>query len=67
MQQHKIATIPAFVARVNALANLHDAFDLFEDECTEELRSQIFELCGPANTQNEPFRLGMHILGFTEF
>ena len=62
-----IETIEQFVEQVNKLTNITDAFDLFEEQCTEQLRVEIFELCGPANSSNEPFRCGMHILGFTEF
>ena len=61
----RVSTIKDFVLRVTALNDIADAYDIFEYECTNELRDQIYALSN--NNYNEPFRTSMHILGFTTY
>jgi hypothetical protein len=60
-----VSTFKDFVLRVTALNDIADAYDIFENECTNELRDQIYALS--SNDYNEPFRTSMHILGFTTY
>ena len=60
-----VSTFKDFVLRVTALDDIADALDIFENECTNELRDQIYALS--SNDYNEPFRTSMHILGFTTY
>ncbi len=59
-----IRTLKDFVLRVAALDDVSDAYYVFEDECTKELRAQIYKL---SNCKSEPFRTSMHIIGFTNY
>jgi hypothetical protein len=58
-------TIDEFVTKVKSLENVADAYDVFEDECTEELRDEIYDLADPDDY--EPFRAAMHSLGFETY
>jgi hypothetical protein len=57
-------TIKDFVIRVTELDSVHDAYYVFEDECTDALRDRIYRL---ADLSVEPFRAAMHELGFTDY
>ena len=59
-----IATIKDFVIRVTELDSIQDAYYVFEEEITAELRYQIYDLAGD---RAEPFRAAMHLLGFTDY
>ena len=61
----KIKTVREFVLRVESLKNLQDAADVFEDECSDELREVIYQF---ANLRSpEPFRSAMIKLGFKKY
>lgn len=61
----KIKTVREFVLRVESLKNLQGAYDVFEDECTDELREVIYQF---ANRRSpEPFRSAMIKLGFEKY
>ena len=60
-----VSTLKDFVLRVTALNDVSNAYDIFEYECTNALRNQIYALS--SNNYNEPFRTSMHILGFTTY
>jgi hypothetical protein len=59
-----LATIRDFVIRVTELDSIHDAYYVFEEECTDALRDRIY---GLAEGSAEPFRAAMHELGFTAY
>ena len=59
-----VSTLKDFVLRVTALNDVSNAYDIFEYECTNALRNQIYAL---SSNTNEPFRASMHILGFTAY
>ena len=59
-----IKTIKDFIARVDSLDDISEAYDVFEDECTDELRDHIYRI---AEGSVEPFRAAMHNLGFTTY
>lgn len=58
-------TIREFILAVESLENLGDAADLFEDNCSDELRNQLYELAHPNSP--EPFRSAMNALGYTSY
>lgn len=60
-----ITTIVEFIIRVNALPDISDACDVFEDECTDKLRDQIYDLADPDSV--EPFRSAMNNMGFVDY
>jgi len=63
---NQISTIREFVLFVELqLINLSDASDVFEDQCTSNLRDLIYSFADPES--NEPFRSAMFNLGFTEY
>ncbi len=59
-----IATIKDFVMRVTELDSIHDAYYVFEEECSDALRDRIYRI---AEGSVEPFRAAMHELGFTDY
>lgn len=61
-----ISTIREFVKRCDSLKNISDAYDVFEDECTDELRDLIYNTLS-MNDDNEPFRAAMYNLGYHDF
>lgn len=60
-----IRTVVRFIQRVQELKDVSDAYDLFEDECTDALRDKIYDLADPASP--EPFRSAMTKLGFVNY
>ena len=57
-----ISTVKDFIIRVEALDNKSDAYDIFEDECSDQVRDAIYQL---ANAEDpEPFRSAMASIGF---
>lgn len=60
-----LSTILAFTAKVKELSDISDAYDIFEYDCSEDLRDEIYNLSDPQNP--EPFRSAMHRLGFTNY
>ena len=59
----KIKNLKRFV--LMCLANPGLEYELFEDECTEELRDLIYSLADQESP--EPFRSAMINIGFTEY
>jgi hypothetical protein len=57
-------TIKDFVMRVNELDSVHDAYYVFEEECSDALRDRIYRI---AEGSAEPFRSAMIELGFTDY
>jgi hypothetical protein len=58
-------TLTEFVDRVKELDNVYDAYHVFEEECTDELREDIYNM-SEANSA-EPFRSAMYNLGFSDY
>ncbi len=62
----QISTIREFVLFLELeLINLSDASDVFEDQCTSNLRDLIYSFADPESP--EPFRSAMYNIGFTEY
>ena len=57
-----LETIKDFVLRVNELDSVHDAYYVFEGECSKDLRKMIYTFADPESP--EPFREAMWELGF---
>ena len=55
----------AFIAKIKSLQNIADVYDVFEFECTDDLRDTIYSFADP--TSPEPFRSAMYNLGFKTF
>jgi hypothetical protein len=60
-----IVTLREFIKRVERLSDLGRAYDVFEDECTEEVRELIYEMSSP--DEPEPFRFAMRRMGYVNF
>ena len=62
-----ITTIGDFIVQVCQLGekNVSNAYNLFEDLCSDELRDKIYSFADP--TSPEPFRSAMHRLGFVNY
>lgn len=58
-------TVIAFVYRCMDLKDVSDAYYVFEGECTDALRDEIYEFAD--HRSNEPFRSAMHNLGFVNY
>lgn len=63
MQQ--IATFDSFVNCVTNLEDISDAYDLFEFECTDSVRDQVYAFADVDSP--EPFRSAMYNLGFKNY
>lgn len=59
-----IRTVKEFVAAVNELEEISDAYSVFETRCTEELKHRIYLL---GDTSPEPFRASMWALGYQNY
>lgn len=59
----KIKTLKDFV--LECVKRPGEEADIFEDECTQSLRTQIYSLAG--DDTPEPFRSAMFIIGFTDY
>lgn len=63
-----ITTLREFVLTVEdlrSIGNLSDAYYVFENECSDAVRDQIYSLATP--TSPEPFRSAMINIGFTRY
>ena len=60
-----LTTLAQFKQAVQQLACLDDAYYIFEEQCSAELRDEIYALAA-ANTP-EPFRSAMHNMGYTNY
>lgn len=61
-----ITTLRMFILMCNAdPTNIDLIYEMFEDDCTEELRNQIYSLSDPDDL--EPFRAAMINMGFPDF
>lgn len=66
MQQ--INTFEGFLDRVNSLdvdGNIQDSYDVFEYECTDEVRDYVLGFAD--DNSPEPFRSAMYNLGFKDY
>ena len=61
----KLKTLRDFIRRVDQLKNVQDAYDVFEDECTDDLREVIYDFADLKSP--EPFRSAMIKLGFKKY
>jgi len=64
----EITTLDQFVQKAKELdkiGKLTDMFDVFEDNTTEQVRTEIYKLADPKTP--EPFRSAMINLGFTDY
>jgi len=60
-----INTLAQFKLRVNQLDDISNAYDVFEVECSEELRSVIYNMS--TESSPEPLRDAMIAMGYTDF
>ena len=61
-----ITTLRMFILMCNADPNNTDLiYEMFEDDCTQELRDQIYSLADPKSP--EPFRSAMINMGFPNY
>ncbi len=60
-----IANIRQFILKIESLQDQGDAFEIFEEKCTEELRTGIYKMADLDTP--EPFRSAMVNMGYTEF
>ena len=61
----KLATIQEFKTRVQQLASISMAYHVFECQCTETLRAEIYAQAPAQHV--EPFRSAMHAMGFCDY
>jgi len=57
-------SVKEFVAAVNELEDISDAYSVFENYCTEELKHRIYLL---GDISPEPFRASMWALGYSNY
>jgi hypothetical protein len=60
-----ITTLKDFILRVASLDDVHDAYYVFEEECSDALRDYIYSLAIPDSS--EPFRSAMISIGFDTY
>ena len=60
-----LETLNQFIVRVESLKQISDAYYVFEDECTDALRGEIYAFADPDSA--ESFRAAMHNLGFDSY
>lgn len=61
-----IETLRMFILMCNADPTNYDLiYEIFEDDCTDKLRDQIYSLADPNSP--EPFRSAMINMGFVNF
>jgi hypothetical protein len=61
-----ITTLRMFILMCNADPNNTDLiYEMFEDDCTQALRDQIYSLADPKSP--EPFRSAMINMGFPNY
>lgn len=61
----RILTFENFLNRVNSLDHISDAYDVFEFECTDSVRDQVYAFADVDSP--EPFRSAMYNLGFKDY
>jgi hypothetical protein len=61
----KLKTLRDFIRRVDQLKNVQDAYDVFEDECTDDLREVIYDFADLKSP--EPFRSAMIKIGYKNY
>jgi hypothetical protein len=60
-----ITTLKDFILAVEQLSDVGQAYELFEDETCEPVRSLIYGLV--AADEVEPFRAAMRLMGYADF
>jgi hypothetical protein len=60
-----ITTLKDFILAVEQLSDVSQAYELFEDETCEEVRSLIYGLVSADEV--EPFREAMRLMGYADF
>jgi hypothetical protein len=60
-----ITSVVEFLERVRGLENIADAHDIFENECTDQVRDIIINNAESGSA--EPFRSAMHKFGFKDY
>ena len=60
-----VTSLMEFLERVRGLENIADAHDIFENECTDQVRDIIMRSADADSA--EPFRSAMHRFGFTSY
>ena len=60
-----ISTMREFVLRLEGLTDISDAYEYFENKCSENMREIIYSFADPESS--EPFRSAMYNIGFTEY
>lgn len=61
----QILTFENFLNCVNSLDHISDAYDVFEFECTDAVRDQVYAFAD--KDSSEPFRSAMYNLGFKSY
>lgn len=57
-------SVKEFIVAVNELEDISDAYSVFENYCTEELKHRIYLL---GDISPEPFRASMWALGYSNY
>ena len=60
-----LTTLSEFIRRVESLQEIQNAYDVFEYECEQRLRDEIYDMADAGEA--EPFRAAMHNLGFDTY
>ena len=60
-----LKTLRDFILRVEQLNKVQDAYDVFEDECTDDLREVIYDFADLKSP--EPFRSAMIKIGYKNY
>jgi hypothetical protein len=60
-----ITTLKDFILTVEQLSDVSQAYELFEDETSEEVRELIYGLVSADEV--EPFRAAMRLIGYADF
>ena len=60
-----LTTLNDFILHVETLTKISDAYSVFEFECTDSLRNEIYAMADEG--ESEPFRAAMHNLGFDTY
>ena len=60
-----ITTLKDFILAVEQMPDVDQAYELFEDETCEEVRSLIYGLVSA--DEAEPFREAMRLMGYADF
>jgi len=58
-------TLIEFKSAVDLLDDVADAYDIFEDDCTDDLRDEIYNLSD--SDTPEPFRSAMRNMGYVTY